>query len=170
MSLSNRPLRLALIGFSLVSALALGACSGFTPVYSGALAAQPSLQLAYAEPNSRLEQIIYQELALRLGKTEDGTAPLVRVSLSTSGIEVADSVTVNPRKPLEVTIRAILTVSPRDGGDAAVLTLTRQATASYTRSGQVLADRLAADEAAERAAKAAAESLRLALLADLARG
>ena len=60
--------RIVLAGFALVMATALGACS-FTPVYSGALASQPSLDFAYAKSTNRLEQIIYQDLALRFGMT-----------------------------------------------------------------------------------------------------
>ena len=167
--LSSSLLRpLALAGILLGTAMALGACS-FQPVYSGALASQPLLDLAYAKPNSRLEQVIYQELALRLGSSEAETAPLAVVSASSSAADLALSSTANPSKPQDVTVTATLTITRRDGTTVAPLTFTRRATANYTRNGQVLADNAAAAEAAERAAKAAAESLRLAVLASLSR-
>ena len=74
-------------GILLGAATALGACS-FTPVYSGATASQGTLELAYAKPATRLEQIVYQELALRLGSSESATAPLAMatVSAATSAI------------------------------------------------------------------------------------
>lgn len=144
----------------------LGACS-FSPVYSGALASQPLLNLSYAKPASRLEQVVYQELALRLGRSDSETAPLARVTVSASTDNMAMSATANPSKPLEVTVTATLTITHRDGNQGQ--TFTRTATANYTRNGQVLADKAAASDAAERAAKAAAESLRLAVLAALSR-
>lgn len=152
----------------LASATALGACS-FSPVYSGTLASQPMLDLAYAKPTSRLEQVVYQELALRFGSSDAATAPLATVSISLSAPGVGLSATANPNKLYRATVTATLTITRRDGTDADPISFTRQASAEYTTSGQVLADTAAANEAAERAAKAAAESLRLAVLAALSR-
>lgn len=157
-----------LAGIILGLPVALGACS-FSPVYSGTLAAQPGLNLAYAKPTSRLQQIIYQELALRFGRSDSETAPLVTVSASGSAAEMMVTPTTNPAKPLMVTVTATLTVTARDGSDTPPRSFTRSATADYTRSGQVMADNAAAENAAERAARSAAESLRLALLAALSR-
>ena len=155
---------------SLVLGLAatLGACS-FSPVYSGALASQPLLDLAYAKPNSRLDQVIYQELALRFGSSAAATAPLATVSASASAGDMMLSATANPAKAVEVTVTVTLTITPRDGSATPPQSFTRMATANYTRTGQILADNAAAAEAAERAAKSAAESLRLAVLAALSR-
>lgn len=159
---------LALAAILAGAATALGACS-FSPVYSGTLAGQPLLNLAYAEPRSRLEQVIYQELALRLGTSDAPTAPLATVRVASAGGVVGLSTTANPNKLHKTTITASLTIARRDGTEASPVTFTRQASAEYTTSGQVLADTAAANEAAERAAKAAAESLRLAVLASLSR-
>lgn len=167
MSLS-RPLRTALTALALSSAVALGACS-FQPVYSGRLAETAQMPLAYAAPAGRLEQIVYAELALRFGRTTAPTSPLAAVSLSTSTRTPYLSVTANPNTPYETTVTATLTVTPRDGAGGRPVTVTRTATAQFTRSGQVLADTAAETEAQERAAKAVAESLRLAVLAALAR-
>ncbi|MBN9334374.1 LPS assembly lipoprotein LptE [Devosia sp.] len=167
--LSSRLKRLALIvPLALVSA-GLGACS-FQPVYSGRLAENPQLQLAYAEPTTRLEQIVYQELSFRLGKTTSPTAPLITAKVSTSAAEPYLSATANPNKPREMTVTATLTITPRDGVDTKPITITRTAKAQHTRSGQVLADEAAMIEAQERAARSVAESLRLAVLAALAKG
>lgn len=169
MSLSKALRPIALAGFMLGTAIALGACS-FAPVYSsGALASQPLLNLAFAKPNTRLEQVVYQELSLRFGQSEAPTAPLAQVSVNTSAIDSVLSRTANPAKPMEVTATANLTITYRDGSGKSPIQLTRFATASYSRSGQVLADKEAEREAHERAAKAAAESLRLGLLAALSR-
>lgn len=168
MSLFRLVRPIALAGSLLVAAVALGACS-FSPVYSGTLANQPMLDLAFAKPTSRLEQVIYQELALRFGSSVAPTAPLATVTVAASSGAVGLSATANPNKLSSLTVTASVTVTRRDGSDAAPITFTRQASAQYTTSGQVLADTAAGNEAAERAAKAAAESLRLAMLASLSR-
>ena len=166
MSLSKlKPLAL-IVSLALVST-SLAACA-FQPVYSGKLA--ENLQLAYAEPTTRLEQIVYQELSFRLGKTTSPKAPLVAVAVSASSSTPYLSVTANPNKPYEATATATLTVTPRDGVDEKSITITRTAKAQFTQTGQVLANEAALIEAQERATRAAAESLRLALLAALGRG
>lgn len=167
MSLS-RPLRSALFAAAISMAAVLGACS-FQPVYSGRLADAAQMPLAYASPNSRLEQIIYQELAFRLGKTDLPSAPLVSVTAIPSTQASFLSVTANPSAPHEATVTASVVITPRDGAGSQTTTITRTAKAQYTRSGQVLADSTAETEALERAAKAVAESLRLAILAALSR-
>lgn len=168
MSLSKPLRRIVFAGLVLAVGTALGACS-FSPVYSGALASQPLLDLAYARPTSRLEQVIYQELALRFGSSDAATAPLATVTASSAVADTMLSATANPAKAVDVTVTATLTIAPRDGTTTAPQSFTRVATANYTRSGQVLADTAAAADAAERAAKSAAESLRLAVLAALSR-
>lgn len=159
---------IACAGLLACSAMMLGACS-FSPVYSGTLASQPMLDLAFAKPTTRLEQVVYQELALRFGSSDAPTAPLATVSVSSSAGGIGMSATSNPNTLYRTIVTATLTIARRDGTGAEPMTFTRQATAEYTTSGQVLADTAAANEAAERAAKAAAESLRLAMLASLSR-
>ena len=167
MSLSKlRPLAL-IVSLALVSTT-LAACS-FQPVYSGKLAENPQLQLAYAEPATRLDQIVYQELAFRLGKTTSPKAPLVSVVVSASSGSPYLSITVNPNAPYEATATATLTVTPRDGVDEKAITITRTAKAQFTQTSQVLTNQAAITEAQERATRAVAESLRLALLAALGR-
>lgn len=168
MSWSEALRRSALASVLLGFVTALGACS-FTPVYSGALAGQSTLNVAYAKPNSRLDQVVYQELSLRFGRSDSPAAPLITVSVAPAVSDLVVTTTANPSKPLSVTVTATLTITSRDGSDTPPVTYVRTASAEYTRAGQILADNAAASEAAERAARAAAESLRLALLADLTR-
>lgn len=166
---SSSPLRAILIAGLLAGlATALGGCS-FSPVYSGALASQPLLELAYAKPTTRLEQVIYQELALRFGSSTAPTAPLATVTASVAGATIGLSATANPNKLSRVTVTATLTLAARNGSADEPRHFIRAASAEYTTSGQVLADNAAATDATERAAKAAAESLRLAVLAALSR-
>lgn len=164
---SSRLKRLALIVPLALASAGLGACS-FQPVYSGRLAENPQLQLAYAKPTTRLEQVVYQELSLRLGQTTTPTAPLVTLSVSGSVSAPYLSVTSNPNKPNEASVTATATITARDGGTDKPINITRVAKAQLTHSGQVLADTQADQDALERAARSAAESLRLAILAALA--
>lgn len=163
--------RFAMLSFSLLAlagAPLLAACT-LTPVYSGRNAESADLALAYAAPTSRLDQVIYQELALRFGRSDAATAPLATLSTSARSRAVVNTVTVNPNKAYEVTVTATLTITQRDGSATKPVTITRTASAGYTDGAQVLNDQSAYAEASERAAKSAAESLRLALLANLTR-
>lgn len=170
MSWSRRARHTVVAAILLASGAVLSACT-FSPVYSGALASQPMLNLAYGKANSRLEQIVYQELSLRLGSSTSETAPLAKVSVTSSVAGLGFlTATANPSKPYRVTVTATLTISRRDGSDVEPISFTRRATAEYTANSQILADTTAATEATERAARAAAESLRLAVLAALSRG
>lgn len=162
------PLRSSGLALGLVIAAAtLGGCS-FSPVYGEANAARAEqFALSFARPGSRLEQIIYQELAESFGNSATAEPREARVALSVVYADAALSQTGSPYKPLEVTITGTLTVAALPGGKPIVLT--RTATASFTKNDQVLADRMAGTEAAERAAQSVAESLRLGLLAVLSR-
>jgi hypothetical protein len=169
MSWSRRTRHIVFAAILVGSGAVLGACS-FSPVYSGTLASQPLLNLSYAKPESRPEQVIYQELALRLGSSDSPTAPLATVSASASAGGLGFlTATDNPSKPYRVTVTATLTIAQRDGSDSEPLVITRRATAEYSTNSQVLSDTAAANEASDRAGKAAAESLRLAVLAALSR-
>ncbi len=159
---------LALATAVVAVAVPLAGCS-FSPVYggAGALAGQQVVALNYAEPTTRLEQVIYQELRLRLGSSDSPDAPKASVSVSSLAVDPSIGAAVNVNDTRRVTVTATLTVTKP--GSATPLTITRAATADYVYTNQVLASNAAADEAAERAAKSAAESLRLAILADLSR-
>jgi hypothetical protein len=166
MLFSRLPRRIAIATVLLGFGAALAACS-FSPVYSDvSSSSQARLEVAYAKPNNRLEQIIYQELGLRLGSSSSPKAGMVTVAASTQGGDVMLSATNNPRKSAETTVTATLTLKT---ADRPALQVTRKATAGYTRSGQILADQAAATEAGERAALSVAEALRLAVLASLTR-
>lgn len=169
MSLSSRLRPLAAASLVLALAGLTGACS-FTPVYSGALAASPTIDIAYARPATRLEQVVYQELALRLGSSASAMAPLAAVTVSTSTASISSmTASPGPNSAARVTATTTLTLTQRGPNPAEPVTITRRASADYTTNGQVLADTTAASEAAERAARASAESLRLAILASLSR-
>ena len=175
MSLSDRGLRVGLLALALVAPLALASCTSFTPVYGDNGIVNSELELRYAAPANRLEQIIYQTLALRLGKSSNPSAPLVTVKTSAKShsLPTAD---VSPVSQKQVTVTATITIAtietPATADAEAVMktiyTASRNASADYTTGPQSLANQQAAQEAQERAAKALADTVRLTIIAALA--
>jgi LPS-assembly lipoprotein len=169
MSLSKGVSRRGVLSLGLMAAAAVNlAGCGLTPLYGAGMEASRPTAFAYAEPNSRLEQIVYQELARSLGPNTPG-APLLSVSVGVGGI--AGTRTANPG--LKTNYQTLLTGNltiVREGDKPSdkpllLMNISRQASAAYTTAGQVLADNTAGIEAVDRAAKELAESLRLSILA-----
>jgi hypothetical protein len=151
---------------ALLLLLPLAACSSFTPLYGEGQPAARAIAFAYAAPKSRLEQVIYQQLALRLGA--DPAGPLIEVSAKSTIRDLTLGSVGNPRDAREASV--VATASVLDGpGGRRLASLTRTASASFTVIAQGLASASAETEAEERAARAVAESLRLGLLATLSR-
>lgn len=162
---SSRVLRHGLFGLALgAAALSLGGCT-FAPVYGEHGVSQARLELAYSEPATRLDQIIIQDLSLRLGKSQSPDAPLVSISTSVSNRALTRTGTTKPFRQMEVTVAVSYTVT---AGGKVVALGNRSAAAAWTTRGQVLADEEARKDAEERAARAAAETVRLAILGALA--
>jgi LPS-assembly lipoprotein len=162
--LSLRAPRGGLLALALLAPLALAGCSGLRPVYGDAGIGASELAFAYAKPQSRLEQIIVQDLALRLGLSEKPDAPEVRVVVTSASRALTRTGTLKPVEHHEATVSAKYTVVV---DDEIVLSGSRRATASYTTSDQVLADEAALKDALERAAHEVAETIRLSILAEL---
>lgn len=168
MSWSKLFLRKAFLGLALGSTAVLPACT-MAPVYSDPQAVSQQLAFTYAEPNSRLEQIVYQDLRLRFGESQAADARELRVSVSAGASREAISATVNPNSMRRVTAVARLTITPPAGSGEIPITITRTAMANYTTNAQAFAAQEALVEAQERATHAVAESLRLAVLAGAVR-
>ena len=156
-------LRAAGLALALAAPIALGGCT-LTPVYGDAAATSAALALSYAEHDSRLEQIVYSELSGRLGAGNAG-APLfsARVAVSATGIGLSDV-------PSPVTDRQVVaTISYNVTQDGVVLASgSRSATSGSPTTGQIVADQAARTGAEEQATRAAAGTVRLALIAALA--
>lgn len=170
MSSSDRVNRRRLLAALVVLPLLAG-CS-FTPLY-GEGAVSAGAGFAYAEPTTRLEQLIYQELAFRLGTDAGPNAPLVTVSAVEVSQRVGRTAPSAVMTAYELTVTAHLLVTRTDAlghpvfdaADKPLLDVTRFASSSYEISGQVAADRAAAQSAREQAARAVADTLRLILAA-----
>ena len=163
---SSSLLRNGLIALMLLLPAALAGCSGLHPVYGGGGVVEDRLALAYSKPQSRLEQIIIQDLILRLGSSSDPDAPLVTITAVEGSRGLTRTGTTKPSQQKELTVSATFSIVA-DG--KIVAEGSRRAIASYATSGQVLADEAASKDAAERASHEVAETIRLSILAALAK-
>lgn len=162
---SKSLLRHAFVALSLLGATALAGCTGLTPVYGERGIGTERHALNYSKPNSRAEQIIYQELALRFGRATDPASPTVRITTSDTTRKLTRSGVTRPAEQREATVTAKIELVAADG--SIVLSTTRSAAALYTTDSQALAASEAEREAIERAARELAETVRLTLLGAL---
>jgi len=168
MWLFSKVCRKAFLSATLVSAgLALSACS-FTPIYGENAQTSTQIDLAYAEPKTRLEQIVYQDLRLKLGETKRLDAPLVTVSVSKTSRRIGRSSNATPATIYEIILTGSVLVVRSSEPIETLYSGTRTSSASYATNGQVLNDRQAAEDAAERAAHQLADTIRLTLAGALA--
>jgi len=160
---SKRTARNALVSLAfLTPALALVGCTSFTPVYSDAAMAEGKFAFNFARPASRLDQVAYQELALRFpGAKAD--SPTLTVSVSAGSRRLTRSASVNPVTNYEAVANGTVTIT--DASGRKLFSATRSASTGYQTNGQVFADTEAFRSASEQAARDVAESLRLAILA-----
>lgn len=156
-------LRAAAFALAVSAPLVLAGCT-LTPVYGDAAAARSELALNYAEPSSRLEQIVYQTLSARL-RPGDAGAPTLSATVSSSASRTGLADVASPMTDRQITVTINYSVT-RDG--TVVTSGRRDASVGYQTSGQYLADDSARAGAQEQAARAAAENVRLALIAALA--
>lgn len=153
--------RAAVLAVTLAIGSALSACS-LTPVYSDGASAQNALSFTYAEPKSRLEQIVYRTVSGRLGGASIG-APVFTAGVAVTTSQIGLSDVASPVTERQVTANVTYTVTE---GNVVVAQGTRRASAGYQTTGQIVADDTARDVAQEQAVRAAAEQIRLALMAD----
>jgi LPS-assembly lipoprotein len=150
---------------ALAVAFPLAGCTTLKPLYGDEGLTTERITLTYAAPANRLEQVIYQELALRLGKST-GDAPEVAVTATSSSKALTAGNLSSPNRQRQMTVSATITLTATDG--SVLFSGKRSAAADYTTNASALANQQAETEAAERAAKALAETIRLTLLAALA--
>ena len=164
MSSFSRAAGATLLALSLV--LPLAACTGLRPVYSDAGLGAARVEVAYAAPRNRLEQIIYQDLALRLGKAE-GQVPLVTVHASRSAAELVTETVSSPLAAKQMKVTATLTVEAPDG--TVLFSGTRSQTADFNLDAQALSNQQASAAAERQAALLLADTLRLQTIAALSK-
>ena len=166
MSSSSRVLSIALVVAVLALAPALSACTGFTPVYGENGLGNQRVEVAYGHPSNRLEQIVYQDLALKLGKAEDGPGvPRVNIAV-TAQLPVTDTTTATTTVAAsQVTVTAIVSVVGAEG--AALFQGSRSIVEDFVKGGQAFSNQQAAKDAAERGARELSETIRLQIIAAL---
>jgi hypothetical protein len=165
MSSSSRVLRFAAIVAVLALAPALSACTGFTPVYGDNGLGNQRVDVRYGHPHTRLEQIVYQDLALKLGKSDSPDAPMVTVGV-TAVLPVTDTTTVTTTVAAsQVTVTAIVSVVGADG--KSLFQGSRSVVEDFVKGNQAFANQQAAKGAAERGARELSETIRLQVIAAL---
>ena len=165
MSSFSRAFRIAALVAGLALPLPLAACSGLTPVYGPSGVGQERVAVSYGKPTNRTERIIYEDLALKLGKAAVA-APKVTVSASARSRALTSGTLSVPSTPMQMTVTANITVT--DASGKKVFSGTRSQTADYTTDPQAFASQQAASDAADRAAKLLADTIRLEVLGALA--
>ncbi|GGA37296.1 hypothetical protein [Pelagibacterium lentulum] len=164
MSLPSLNRRHVLFGLgAALGTFALPGCT-LTPVYSDRGAAAQRLNLRYAAPNSRLEQVFYQTLSARAGATRNHDAPELSVSIAISESRIGLTTVSTPLTEYQIVAAANYQVRR---GDEVLVSGRRTATGGYQRSGQLVANDAAKSDAEERVVRALAETVRLALVAEL---
>ncbi|HVY51995.1 MAG TPA: LPS assembly lipoprotein LptE [Devosia sp.] len=167
MSSSRRMVRTLGVCAALLAAPLLAACSGFTPVYGTGGVTSQKIEIAFGQPGNRTEQIIYQDLRLRLGQAA-GPAPRLTVHTDVASRQLTDTSNVvsTMQRPEQVTVTAYITLTDQNGNT--LFSGTRSETADYNGSSQVTSNNQAARDAAERAAHLLADTIRLTVLGALA--
>lgn len=161
----SRAVRSALIAVTLT--LPLAACTGIRPVYSDAALGAKQVKVVYAAPTNRFEQIIYNDLALRLGNSGGASAPTVTIK-AWSGLGDLNSATVpSPVNAKQVTVWANLTVTAPGG--AVLFSGVRSQTADVNHSAQSLNNRQATATGERQASLLLADTLRLEILGALSK-
>ena len=166
---SFRPfLRAAVVALALSATAALSGCTGLHPVYGQPAAGVERYAFSYAAPASRIDQVIYNDLRVRLGPQSSApTAVKVTISASNAARLMTKTNVARPSTAYEMIVTANVRVVGADG--KVLFSGSRRASADYQVVSQVLADTAAAQDAAERAAHAVAETVRLTILSVLER-
>jgi len=142
----------------------LSACTGFTPVYGENGLGNQQVAVKYASPSNRLEQVIYQDLALKLGKSA-GDVPTVTISASAT-LPTTDTTTATLSVASgQVTVRVFVSVIDPSG--KVIVQSNRSVVENFVKGGQAFSNQEAANEASERGARELAESIRLQILGAL---
>ena len=160
MSLFDRK-RAGLVAVAL-SCLVMAGCT-LAPVHGGSSGVN-ALNLTYAEPLTRPEQLFYRHISSRFApSTAVETGELsasIRISSSRIGLASVSSPVGDHQLTATATYRVVREGQPLASGS-------RSATANYQTTGQIVGDDAARANAEEQAVRAVAEQVRLVLLGEL---
>lgn len=153
---------LALLGGGLLT-LGLAGCTSFSPVYgdmsAGGLAAA---RFNFAEPTTRLEQVILNRLRVAFPNEAGPGDPVLRVVASTpsAGAALSDAFAVGT--PVNVRVQATISIVQNE---QTLFSATRFTDTAYQGGKLSPSNVLSAEGAREVAAESTAEALRAAILA-----
>ena len=165
MKLSSSAWRVLLTVVALLAAFALASCTGFKPVYGTGGVGDQRVEIKYGDPNNRLEQIIYDDLALKLGKAEGGATPTLYIAAYPGAAGLTSGVVVSPKSEAQATVTANIQLVASDG--QVLFSGSRSQTADYTNGPQAFANEETFANATEQAAHLLADTIRLQVLAML---
>ncbi|AVX02852.1 hypothetical protein [Maritalea myrionectae] len=150
-----------LAALAALSAALLAGCT-LRPAYQADGQAQANFDITYAEPDTRLEQIVIQKIRFDLGETKTAAYKLdLGVSASARSLFKAGSQFARNEKEMKATVSyKLIDVNTEE----TVLSGSRFATATYQTSGQLVADKAAVQDAEKRASEAAAKLVEIDLL------
>lgn len=150
------------LAFVLATAGALAGCTSFTPVYGDNGVVAQNGDFRFSAPQTRLDQIIYQSLLLKLGQSKSSAAPYVEITTTSATADLTRSAVLRPNDQRQVVVTAAIRITNAAG--KVVFNTTRSAAAVYTVDSQGLANSEALKDAEARAAAELAETVRLTLL------
>jgi len=164
---SSGLMRTAGIAIALALLPALGACSGLTPVYGTNEFTTGRIELAMSPPSNRIEQIIYQDLALHFTRKSGPGVPKLTVTAGAGAVQLTDTqnVVATAQRPDQMTVTASITLVDQKG--EVLFSGSRSQSADYNSGSQVLANNQATVDAQTRAAHLLADTIRLSVLGAL---
>lgn len=160
---SASAVRPTLPGLALAASLMLAGCT-LTPVHGGSTGGtMDPIALNYAEPQSRLEQVVYQTLGARF-RSGDALSPMLSARVSARSSRIGLSSVSSPVTDHQIDVTIVFEVTEND---TVVASGSRSGTALYQTTDQSVANDAALRKAEDQAARAAADAVRLALIAAL---
>ena len=162
---SSRTLKVAIVVLALAVLPALAACSGFTPVYGTNQFTNQKIELALASPGNRVEQVIYQDLALHFTRATNPDAPKLSISAGAGAAGLFNNTVTAAHTEAQATVTAAIVLTNAKG--EVLFSGSRSQSADYTNGPQVLANNQAYGDAVTRAAHLVADSIRLSVLGAL---
>ncbi|UYN98333.1 MAG: hypothetical protein KIT02_10180 [Devosia sp.] len=151
---------LVVLGAGLVS-LALSGCTSLAPVYGDRSGAE-AIRFNFASPSNRMEQLVLNRLRVAFPGAAGAADPVLTVRASSASAYTPKSDPFRIRDPKAEAVQATVTIRQ---GDEILLEATRSAETAYQDATLSLTDQESEIGAEETAARAVAESLRLAILA-----
>ncbi len=162
---SDAVIRSGAFALALVLAPALSACTGFTPVYNTPTVGTEGVAISYGAARSRFDQIIYEDLSLRLGHRAGG--PTLSVVTTTRIDSLTSDIVSSAQSQKQLILSAMITL--KDVNGAVLFTGQRIASADFTTGLQISANKQAQEDAGERAAHSLADTIRLTVLGTLSK-